>query len=175
MDAAGCDPAKIAGEQAMPAPRERPGAGIASARENRRMDYELDTDPDRIQRDAVWSWLSAEAYWGTWRTREDLEAQFDSAWRVVGAYRTATGEQIGFARAVSDGVGFAYLADVYVMPEFAGHGIGQRMLSLMIDEGPGRDFRWVLFTRDAHTLYEKFGFEAPDETAMVRAAASHMR
>ena len=139
------------------------------------MDYELDTDPDRIQRNAVWSWLSAEAYWGTWRTRDDLEAQFDSAWRVVGAYSTATGEQIGFARAVSDGVGFAYLADVFVLPEFAGNGIGQRMLSLMIDDGPGRDFRWVLFTRDAHTLYEKFGFEAPDETAMVRPAASHMR
>jgi GNAT superfamily N-acetyltransferase len=137
--------------------------------------YEYDDDPTRIQRDAVCAWLSTDAYWGRWRTRADLDAQFDSAWRVVGAYDSDSGEQIGFARAVSDGVGFAYLADVYVRSEHSGQGIGKRMLSLMIDEGPGADFRWVLFTRDAHTLYEGFGFAAPDETAMVRPAASRMQ
>ena len=62
----------------------------------------------------VWEYLSTEAYWGRWRTRADIEAQLASAWRVVGAYRADTGEQVGFARAVSDGVGFAYLADVFV-------------------------------------------------------------
>ncbi|MFH8252932.1 GNAT family N-acetyltransferase [Microbacterium sp. B2969] len=136
------------------------------------MDYEFDDDPSRIQRDVVWQWLSTEAYWGTTRTRADVEAQFDSAWRMVGVYRTDTGEQIGFARAVSDGVTFAYLADVYVRVEHNGRGVAQHLLSLMIDEGPGAAFRWVLFTRDAHTLYERFGFEAPDSTAMVRPAAS---
>lgn len=40
----------------------------------------------------------------------------------------------------------------------------------MIDEGPGAAFRWTLFTRDAHGLYEQFGFSAPDQTAMVRPA-----
>lgn len=45
----------------------------------------------------------------------------------------------------------------------------------MIDEGPGRDFRWTLFTRDAHTLYAEFGFETPDETAMVRRASPAKR
>ncbi|MEU1973643.1 GNAT family N-acetyltransferase [Microbacterium sp. NPDC019599] len=139
------------------------------------MDHELDADPARIQRDAVWAWLSAEAYWGRWRHRADFDAQLDSAWRVVGAYRSDTGEQVGFARAVSDGVAFAYLADVYVAAGHDGQGVAQRMLSLMIDEGPGRDFRWTLFTRDAHTLYEKFGFQAPDAAAMVRPAASGMR
>ena len=54
-------------------------------------DYELDDDPARIPRDAVWAWLSTEAYWGRWRTRADIEAQLDSAWRVVGAYRAGTG------------------------------------------------------------------------------------
>ena len=77
-------------------------------------DYDLDDDPRRIQRDAVWQWLSTEAYWGRWRTRADIEAQLDSAWRVVGAYRAGTDELVGFARAASDGVGFAYLADVFV-------------------------------------------------------------
>ena len=134
-------------------------------------DYELDDDPTRIPRDAVWSWLSTEAYWGRWRSRADIEAQLDSAWRVVGAYRAGTDELVGFARAASDEVGFAYLADVFVVAEHQGAGLGKRLLQTMIDDGPGAEFRWVLFTADAHGLYEQFGFAVPDETAMVRPPA----
>lgn len=139
------------------------------------MDYEIDDAPERIQHNAVWAWLSSEAYWARWRARADLEAQLDGAWRVVGAYRADTGEQVGFARAVSDGVSFAYLADVYVGADHQGAGIGRRILARMIDEGPGHDFRWTLFTRDAHTLYAEFGFEEPDATAMVRRASPEKR
>ncbi len=134
-------------------------------------DYELDDDPARIPRDAVWAWLSTEAYWGRWRTREDVEAQLVSAWRLVGAYHAGTDELVGFARAASDGVAFAYLADVYVVREHQGRGLGKRLLQVMIDDGPGREFRWTLFTADAHGLYEQFGFAAPDATAMVRPPA----
>lgn len=139
------------------------------------MDYELDDARERVQLDAVWEFLSTQAYWGRWRSRADLEAQLDSAWRVVGAYRADTGDLVGFARAISDGVAFAYLADVFVAEGHRGRGLGRRILSRMIDEGPGRDFRWTLFTGDAHDLYAGFGFTAPDETAMVRPAAPHMR
>lgn len=135
-----------------------------------RMDYELDDDPARIQRDAVWAWLSTQAYWGRWRTREQVDSQLDSAWRVVGAYHRPTGEQVGFARAVSDGIGFAYLADVFVLEAHRGHGLGKRLVRLMIDDGPGADLRWTLFTADAHDLYRRFGFAEPDATAMVRPA-----
>ena len=51
-----------------------------------------------------------------------------------------------------------------------GDDLGKRIVRLMIDDGPGRDFRWTLFTKDAHGLYEQFGFGAPDSNAMVRAA-----
>ena len=101
----------------------------------------------------------------------DIEAQLDSAWRVVGAYRAGTDELVGFARAASDGVGFAYLADVFVVAEHQGSGIGKRLMQTMIEEGPGAEFRWVLFTADAHGLYEQFGFAVPDATAMVRPPA----
>ncbi len=134
------------------------------------MEYELDDDPARIQPDVVWQWLSTEAYWGRQRTRADVDAQIAGAWRVVGAYRPDTGEQVGFARAVSDGVAFAYLADVFVIDAHRGNALGKRILKLMIEDGPGRDFRWTLFTGDAHGLYRQFGFTVPDATAMVRPA-----
>ncbi|MBN9171132.1 MAG: GNAT family N-acetyltransferase [Microbacterium sp.] len=139
------------------------------------MEFELDDDPTRIQNDAVWRWLSTAAYWGRWRTRADVDAQVAGAWRVVGVYRTDTGEQVGFARAVSDGVAFAYLADVYVLDAHRGHGLGKALVRRMIDEGPGSHFRWTLFTGDAHGLYAGFGFVEPDATAMVRPAAPQLR
>ena len=132
--------------------------------------FEIDDDPARVDRDAVWQFLSTEAYWGRSRNRTDVEAQLDDAWRLVAAY-DADGATVGFARAVSDGVNFAYLADVYVTSAARGAGLGTALVRAMIDDGPGRAFRWTLFTQDAHGLYARFGFTAPDATAMVRPAA----
>jgi GNAT superfamily N-acetyltransferase len=134
------------------------------------MHYEADDDPTRIDTDAVWAFLSTEAYWGRQRTREQVEHQIRDAWRVVGVYEVETGAQVGFARAVSDGVGFAYLADVYVLDEHRDNALGKLLVRTMIDEGPGPHFRWTLFTSTAHGLYEQFGFGEPDATAMVRPA-----
>ncbi len=60
-----------------------------------------------MDRDTLWAFLSTEAYWGRWRTRSVVEQQLESAWRVVGVYQSGSGAMIGFARAVSDGAGFA--------------------------------------------------------------------
>ncbi|WP_026424250.1 GNAT family N-acetyltransferase [Actinokineospora inagensis] len=131
-------------------------------------EYELDDDPTRIDVDAVWSYLSTEAYWGRWRTRADVETQLASAWRVVGAYHRSTGAQVGFARAVSDGISQAYLADVYVLTSARGNGLGKALVRTMVDDGPGARFRWMLHTSDAHGLYASFGFARPDETYLER-------
>ncbi|WP_308190379.1 ACT domain-containing protein [Pseudonocardia sp. TRM90224] len=131
-------------------------------------EYELDDDPARVDRDVVWRFLSTEAYWARWRTRADVETQIDRAWRIVAAYRRDTGEMVAFARAVADGVSFAYLADVFVVPEARGTGVGVAVTAAMVDDEVGKRMRWVLFTGDAHTLYAKFGFAAPDDTCMVR-------
>lgn len=133
------------------------------------MGYLIDDALDRVDADMVWGALR-EAYWAKWRSREDVVTQIRQAWRVVGAYDEESGEQVGFARAVSDGFGFAYLADVIVIEKYRGMGLGKRIVKAMIDDGPGAHFRWTLFTSDAHGLYEQFGFTSPGPTALVRPA-----
>jgi len=76
---------------------------------------------------------------------------------------------VGFARAVSDGVGLAYLADVYILPEARGQGLGKELVATMIDRGSGAGFRWMLHTADAHRLYEPFGFRPADATFLERS------
>jgi GNAT superfamily N-acetyltransferase len=132
--------------------------------------YSLDDDPGRLDVDAVWAFLSRDAYWGRWRSRSDVERQIASAWRVMAAY-DADGRLVGYARAVSDGVGIAYLADVFVLPAHRGRGLGTRLVAEMIEHGPGREFRWLLHTADAHGLYQRFGFQEPDHTLLERPRA----
>jgi GNAT superfamily N-acetyltransferase len=132
------------------------------------VDYEADDASARLDLDVIWTFLSTEAYWHRWRTRADVEEQVRKAWRVVGIYEKVSGDQVGFARAISDGVSDAYLADVFVLPAHRGRGLGKLIVSTMIDEGPGANFRWVLFTADAHELYRRFGFGAADSKALVR-------
>ncbi len=129
--------------------------------------YELDDDPARIDPAAAAAFLTAEAYWGRWRTEQDVGRQIAAAWRVAGAY-DAAGAMVGFARAISDG-GSAYLADVYVLPAHRGRGLGKAIVAMMVEEGPGAGFRWMLHTSDAYGLYRQFGFAPPPDTYMERS------
>ncbi len=133
-------------------------------------EFDLDDDPDRVDVGAAWEFLSTKAYWARWRTRSDVERQLASAWRLVGVYHRGSGRMVGFARAVSDGVAIAYLADLYVLPDLRGQGLGKELVRMMIDLGPGADFRWMLHTFDAHGLYDQFGFAPPDLTYLERPA-----
>lgn len=128
--------------------------------------YELDDDPRRIDAKAVHRYLSEESYWARGRSREHVDASLATAARVVGLYRD--GEQVGFARVVSDGFWVAYLADVYVLEGHRGDGRGTELVRWTIESTELRDCRWMLHTHDAHGLYEKLGFEKPDFKYMER-------
>jgi GNAT superfamily N-acetyltransferase len=127
---------------------------------------ELDDDPARIDVDAVHDFLSNHAYWAEGRPRETVERTVREASRVVGLY--ADGRQIGFARAFTDGVAAVYLADVYVLREFRGRGLGLELVREIVERSPWTDRKWLLHTRDAHALYRRFGFGAPSERVMER-------
>ena len=130
--------------------------------------YELDDDPARVDVDAVHAFLT-EAYWSEGRSRETVEHLVRSAQRVVGLYHD--GAQVGFCRALSDDASIAYLADVYVLPEHRGRGLGDELVREMVDNGPYAHLRWLLQTRDAHGLYRRMGFGEPGERLMERPPA----
>jgi GNAT superfamily N-acetyltransferase len=125
---------------------------------------DLDDDPSRIVIDAVHRFLSEQSYWARGRSRETVAALVRGATRVVGAYDGA--RQVGFTRTVSDRVSFAWLADVYVLPEYRGRGIGLELVRETVDRSPFRPRRWFLGTADAHGLYAKLGFGRPSERIM---------
>jgi GNAT superfamily N-acetyltransferase len=132
--------------------------------------FELDDERGRIDVDVVYRYLSGESYWAAGRTREEVERAISGSARVVGLY--LNGEQIGFARAVSDEVAMAYLADVFVLPEWQGRGLGTELVREVVDGGPYAHLRWLLHTRDAQAVYARFGFGAPGDRLMERPAAS---
>jgi ribosomal protein S18 acetylase RimI-like enzyme len=127
---------------------------------------ELDDAKDRIDLDEVHRFLSMDAYWSKGRPRETQERLVREASRVVGLYDGD--RQIGFCRAVTDGLAIAYLADVYVLPEFRRRGLGEELVREMIDNGPYAQLKWLLHTEDAHSLYRKFGFAEPNYKVLER-------
>lgn len=129
--------------------------------------YELDDDPDRIDREAVHAYLGGESYWAAGRSRPVMDELVASAARVVGLY-DREGRQVGFARVVSDGHTVSYLADAYVLEEHRGRGLGLELVSFTVDTGPLADVKWLLHTRDMHRLYARLGFVGPGERLMER-------
>jgi GNAT superfamily N-acetyltransferase len=129
--------------------------------------FELDDDRTRIDREAVHAYLGGVSYWAEGRTRARQDELIDASERLIGLYKD--GRQVGFARAVDcDAAGFVYLADVYVLDEFRGRGLGLELVREIVENGSDAGRRWMLHTRDAHAFYEKLGF-GPNERLIERA------
>ena len=128
-------------------------------------DYLISTDPARVDVGAVHRYMSEQSYWAQGRPFDVQRRAIEHSALVVGAY-TMAGEQVGFARMVTDLATWAWLCDVYVMPEHRGGGLGTVMVRTIVEHPDVVDVRWqFLATRDAHELYAKFGFRALDDPA----------
>jgi len=125
-------------------------------------EVEISTDPARFDLDVIHGYL-ARSYWAAGIPRETVERSIAGS-LCFGAFDG--GRQIGFARVVTDRATFAYLADVFVLGEFRGRGVATRLMEAIVAHPELQNLRrWLLVTRDAHPLYEKFGFrplEKPD-------------
>lgn len=125
------------------------------------MDYEISSDPGRLDRALVHSWLK-DTYWAMGRTRGTQDAAIDRSLNF-GAY-DGRGSQVGYARVVTDYATFAWLCDVYVLPRVRGHGIGTALVTTVCDHlAPYRLKRILLATADAHGVYAKAGFAPLDD------------
>lgn len=121
-----------------------------------RGEFTIDTDKDRLDVDSIQKFLAEDSYWAQERTPEQTRTAIANS-ICFGVYRED--EQIGFARVVSDRATFAYIGDVFIISEFRGRGLGKWLMETIIAQPDLQGLRrWVLATRDAHSLYEKFGF-----------------
>jgi GNAT superfamily N-acetyltransferase len=121
--------------------------------------YEMSDDPARLDVARVHHWLSTDAYWALGRPREKLESAIRGSLNF-GVYAEGSGEQVAYARVVTDRATFAWLCDVYVDPSVRGKGLGTAMVAAVRDHLEPYGLRRVLLaTHDAHGVYAKLGFQ----------------
>jgi len=119
---------------------------------------EVSTDATRLDVGRIHRWLSEDAYWSLGRTRDVVERSIEHSLNF-GAYDDS-GEQVGYARVVTDHATFAWLCDVYVDPSSRGAGVGTALLDAVTAQlSPLGLSRTLLATADAHSLYRRYGFE----------------
>lgn len=121
------------------------------------MELDISTERGRLDIDFIHRYLTEESYWAQGIPRELVERALDNS-ICFGAYLGDV--QVGLARVVTDRATFAYLADVFVAPPYQGRGYGKWLVQDVIQHPDLQLVRRVLlFTRDAHSLYARFGFE----------------
>lgn len=109
-----------------------------------------------VDLDVVHAFLSQEAYWSKNIPRDLVEKAIANSFCFSAFIED---QQIGFARVVSDAATFAYLADVFVLPEFRGRGISKKLMQSVQAHPELQGLRrWMLMTADAHKLYQSYGF-----------------
>ena len=117
--------------------------------------FEISTDRTRLDVALVHEFLQT-SYWAEGRRRSVVERSIEHS-LCFGVYHG--GRQVAFARVVSDRAVFAYLMDVFVVPEFRGRGIAKALMRAVLDHPDLQNLRmFLLATKDAHGLYEQFGF-----------------
>ncbi len=121
-----------------------------------RDNFTINTDPQRLDSTMIHGYLSQQSYWAQGRTLEQVERSLKHS-LCFGVYDGS--RQIGLARVISDLTTFAYLCDVFILEEYQGHGLGKWLIEVVTSYPDLQGLRrWSLATRDAHGLYEQYGF-----------------
>ena len=123
--------------------------------------YEVRTDLADMDFDRIHPWLSTDAYWAMGRTRETIETAARNSLNF-GVFTTADlgGQQVAYARVLTDHANFGWLADVYVDRDHRGRGVGRMLVDGVMERlEPIGLSRVLLATRDAHEVYARVGFE----------------
>ncbi len=124
-------------------------------------EFTISTDRARLDSETIVRYLQNEGYWSKGRPRAVIERSIEHS-ENFGVYH---GEpQVGFGRVVTDYATFAYVCDVFILEPWRGHGLGKWLVQTMLAHPDLQGLRWwYLRTRDAHGLYEQFGFRLLQE------------
>jgi N-acetylglutamate synthase-like GNAT family acetyltransferase len=128
----------------------------------------LSTDKQYLDTDVIHHFLSVDSYWAKGITMEKVKKSVEKSSICFGMYEgdpaKGKAKQIGFVRAVTDFVRFAWIMDVFVLHEYRGRGLSKWMMETMVEQSELKDVRkMMLCTYDAHGLYEQYGFETLDD------------
>lgn len=123
-------------------------------------DLLVSTDKSLLSIEMIHQFLSCSAYWAIGRTPEQVKKSIDNS-LCYGVY--LDGIQAGFCRVITDYATFYWLADVFVLSEYRGRGLGKFLVGCVVDTPQLKGLRGLLATRDAHSLYSQFGFKIPDD------------
>lgn len=119
-------------------------------------DYFISTDKSLLDSNAIQQFI-ANSYWGNGRSLDEVKTTIENSY-CFGIY-TSDKEQIGFARVVTDYIYFGYIMDVIILDKFQGQGYGKILVEHMLNNNTIKNLKTIaLKTKDAHLLYEKFGF-----------------
>jgi len=130
------------------------------------MPYTILDGADRMEFSQVMALLK-QTYWADKRPEEQVRKSMENS-RCYGVYAREAGKLVGFARVISDFATTYYLCDVIVDSAYQGLGLGGALVSYIEDSPDYQGLRGILITRDAHGLYEKFGYETLNGRAMVK-------
>ncbi|MBI3137490.1 MAG: GNAT family N-acetyltransferase [Sphingobacteriales bacterium] len=141
--------------------------------EVKKEDFLISTDPVLLEMDVIHGYLSGESYWAQGIPLPVLQKALSNS-LCFGLYRE--GHQVGFARLVTDKATFAYLADVFILPEQRGRGLSKWLIEVIQSHPELQGLRrWMLMTRDAQGLYKQFGWTVLDEDARQRSMQRHFK
>jgi len=139
--------------------------------DTKKEDYLISTDPALLDIDVIHQYLSAESYWAMNIPRMVVERSIRNS-LCFGVYQEE--KQIGFARLITDKATFAYLADVFILEDYRKKGLSKWLMETIQSHPELQGLRrWMLGTRDAHGLYEQFGWTVLDEETRKRFMQRH--
>tara|TARA_R110000744_G_scaffold56155_2_gene118467 strand:- start:498 stop:920 length:423 start_codon:yes stop_codon:yes gene_type:complete len=119
--------------------------------------YFISTDKNLLDSKAIQQFI-ANSYWGNGRSLEEVKTTIENSY-CFGIY-TLDKEQIGFARVVTDYIYFGYFMDVIILDKFQGQGFGKILVEHMLADPKIKNLKTLaLKTKDAHQLYERYGFK----------------
>lgn len=133
--------------------------------------YTISTDPGKLDIEVIHQYLSKESYWAQNIPIEVVKRSIANSF-CFGIY--FNDNQIGFARLVTDKATFAYLADVFILPEHRGKGLSKWLIGTILAHPEMQGLRrWMLGTKDAHGLYKQFGWVPLPEEVVPRFMQLH--